>query len=143
MNAGWFRTLAATAPWLAAGLVTAMYVMLYVSLAPAQAVTLELPETAIADSARPGLVALVMPGGGKGGNAEGTLVFFDDARYVLQDPSGSSELSARMAELSAEKKCRELTILCDRRVPSGDLMKLMELAKKVRIGHVQIAEKRD
>lgn len=143
MNMAWFKGLALIAPWLTLALIIAMFSFLYSSLAPAPAVSLELPETKLSDAARPGLVALLLPGGAAGAQIDGSLVFFDDARYVLSDPTSVEEFSRRLEERSMETRCGTLTVLSDRRVPAGDLMRVMELAKKVRLSHVQIAEKLD
>lgn len=143
MNMAWFKGLALIAPWLTLALIIAMFSFLYSSLAPAPAVSIELPETKLSDSARPGLVALLLPGGAAGAQIDGSLVFFDDARYVLSDPTSVEEFSRRLEERSMETRCGTLTVLSDRRVPAGDLMRVMELAKKVRLSHVQIAEKLD
>lgn len=143
MNGSWFKGLVLMSPWLTLVLVLAMFSFLYSSLAPAPAVSLDLPDTSMSDSSNPGMVALLLPGGANGAQPEGSLVFFDDARYVLSDPASDAELSKRLGERSQETRCGILTLLCDRRVPAGDLMRVMELAKRVRISHVQIAEKRD
>lgn len=143
MNGAWFKGLVLMAPWLTLVLILAMFSFLYSSLAPAPAVSLDLPDTSMSDSSNPGLVALLLPGGANGTQPEGSLVFFDDARYVLSDPASGEGLARRLGERSFETRCGTLTLLCDRRVPAGDLMRVMELARQVRISHVQVAEKRD
>lgn len=140
MNMAWFRYLVQIAPWLTLVLVMVMMSLLYGTLAPAPAVSMELPVSDIADTAQTGLVALLMPGGAQ---SEGTLVFFDDARYVLSDPASVEEFSNRLDERVSETRCGTLTLLSDRRVPSGDLMRVMSIAKGARIVNVQLAEKHD
>ena len=103
----------------------------------------DLPEAGAADSAQPGLVALLIPGDAEGAETDDTLIYFDDARYVLSDQTSLDEFSSRLGDRAVETKCGVLTVLSDRRVPAGDIMKVMALAKSRRLLHVQLAEKRD
>ena len=143
MNPAWLRYLSQIAPWLTLVLVVVMFIFLQGALAPTPAVAFELPDSGTADSAQPGLVALLLPGDVDGGQTEGTLVFFDDARYVLSDPAGAEEFSGRLGERAAETKCGTLTLLADRRVPTGDVMQVMAIARARRLSSVQLAEKHD
>jgi len=143
MNYVWFRYLAQTAPWLTLVLLIVMFVFLQDVMAPLPAVGFELPAPGVADSAQPGLVALLLPGDIEGAQTEGTLVFFDDARYVLSDSAGVEEFAGRLEDRAMEMNCDTLTLLADRRVPAGDLMQVMAIARSRRLAHVQLAEKRD
>ena len=143
MNSAWYRCLVQTAPWLTFALTVAFFILLQGVLAPAPSLLFDLPEPAVADSAQPGLVALLIPGDVEGVEAEGTLIYFDDARYALSDQASLDEFSNRLGDRAIETKCGVLTLMSDRRVPAGDLMKVMALAKSRRLLHVQLAEKRD
>ena len=143
MNFAWFRHLSQTAPWLTILLIAVLFVFLQGSLAPVPSLLFDLPDAGAADSAQPGLVALFIPGDMEGAESDGTLVYFDDARYVMSDRVSLDEFSNRLGERAIETKCGVLTLLSDRRVPAGDIMKIMSLAKAARLLHVQLAEKRD
>ncbi|MBR3924096.1 MAG: biopolymer transporter ExbD [Kiritimatiellae bacterium] len=143
MNAAWFRYLVQMAPWLTVLLIAAFFLILQSVMAPVPSLLFDLPEAGAADSVKPGLVALLIPGDIEGAETDGTLVYFDDARYVLSDPVSLEELSNRLGERAVETKSGVLTLLSDRRVPAGDVMKVMALAKARRLLHVQLAEKRD
>ena len=143
MNFAWFRYLVQIAPWLTIMLIAVLFVLLQGALAPVPSLLVDLPEAGAADSAQPGLVALLIPGDVEGAETEGTLVYFDDARYVLSDQTSLDEFSNRLGDRAVETKCGVLTLLSDRRVPAGDVMKVMALAKSRRLLHVQLAEKRD
>ena len=143
MNAAWFRYLVQTAPWLTVLLIAVFFLLLQGTLAPVPSLLFDLPEAGAADSAQPGLVALLSPGDIEGAETDGTLVYFDDARYVLSDPVSLDEFSSRLGSRAVESKCGVLTLLSDKRVPAGDVMKVMALAKSRRLLHVQLAEKRD
>ena len=143
MNFAWFRYLVQMAPWLTLVLLIVMAQFLFSALAPIPAVSCELPDSGLADSARPGLVALLLPGDGNDAQPSGSLVFFDDARYMLSDPASMDEFAMRLEERAEETLCGTLTLLSDRRVPVGDVMRVMAIAKGRRLAHVQLAEKRD
>jgi biopolymer transport protein ExbD len=143
MNFAWFRYLSQIAPWLTVILLTVLFVFLQGALAPVPSLLFDLPEAGAADSARSGLVALLIPGDIEGAEADGTLLYFDDARYVMSDTVSLDEFSSRLGERAIETKCGVLTLLADRRVSAGDVMKVMSLAKSARLLHVQLAEKRD
>ena len=143
MNAAWFRYLSQMAPWLTVLLLIAFLVLLQGVMAPAPSLLFDLPDSGAADSSQPGLVALLIPGDIEGAETDGTLVYFDDARYVLSDAVSRDEFSNRLGDRAVESSFRVLTLLSDRRVPVGDVMKVMALAKARRLLHVQLAEKRD
>jgi len=141
MNLPWFRHLTQVAPWLTLALLVALFLFLQGALSPAPTLAFELPEAGAADSAEPGLVALLLPGDAGGTQMEGSLLFFDDDRYALADSAGVDEFSARLASRASETKCGVLTLLCDRRVPAGDVMQVMTLARQKGLVRVQLAEK--
>lgn len=143
MSFSWFRHLSQIAPWLTLLLTVVLFLFLLGTLSPVPSLLFDLPETGAADSAKPGLVALLIPGDIEGAEDNGTLVYFDDARYVLSDHASLDEFSNRLANRAIETKCGVLTLMADRRVPAGDVMKIMAIAKAGRLLHVQLAEKRD
>ncbi len=139
----WFRHLSQIAPWLTLLLTAVLFIFLEGTLSPVPSLLFDLPEAGSADSVKPGLVALLIPGDIEGAEDDGTLIYFDDARYVLTDQVSLDEFSNRLASRAIETKCGVLTLLTDRRVPAGDVMKIMAVAKAGRLLHVQLAEKRD
>ena len=143
MNPLWLRYLSHTAPWLTLVMLIIMFVFLQNTLLPVPAVGFSLPEHGQSDSNTPGLVALLLPGDANGAQTDGTLVFFDDARYVLSDSAEVEEFSMCLGDRAAETKCDTLTLLADRRVPTGDVMQIMAIARAKRFAHVQLAEKCD
>jgi biopolymer transport protein ExbD len=143
MNFAWFRYLSHMAPWLTVLLIAVLFIFLQGTLAPAPSLLFDLPDAGAADSTRPGLVALLIPGDIEGAKENGTLVYFDDARYVMTDPSSMDDFSERLSDRAVGTKSAVLTLLSDRRVPAGDVMKIMALAKAARLQHVQLAEKND
>ena len=83
---------------------------------------------------------LVLPGASAG---EETLVFFDDARYSLSDESSVLTLKERLGARSLAEPSNTFLLLADRRVPAGDIIRLVGIARESGLSRVQIAERRE
>lgn len=86
---------------------------------------------------------------------EGTLVFFDDTRYVLSNPSQMDSFSRQLSERisfvpdvgrddnGAETLKPTLLLMIDRRITVEEQMKFVRLARKCGVAQVMIAAKKD
>jgi biopolymer transport protein ExbD len=74
------------------------------------------------------------------GNEE-TLIFFDDDRYVSQDEDQMAMLAERLRNRMALGRSRELLLLADKRVPHGDVMRFVNVAREAGMRQVNVAEK--
>ena len=142
-GAPWSRPLVAAAPWLTLLLLLTMFYFLGGRLTGAAGTVFELPDPAGRQMDTPALAALVMPSAREGGKAEGTLVFFDDARYSLADKSSFAALREQMALRARENPSGTLLLFVDRRVGAGDVMALTGMARDAGIRRVQVGEKRE
>jgi len=142
-GAKWARPLCAAAPWISLALLAALFGIAAKETTFARGTVFDLPESAAADAADPGLTAFVLPVPRSAGGGDETLVFFDDARFVPADAASAANLSQRLAARASDAHSGTLLLLADRRVPAGDLMKLMALARKSGLKHVQVAERRE
>ena len=142
-GAAWMRPFAASAPWLTLALVLALAALAGGRFAVAPGITFDLPSAAVQEADTAGLVALVLPLARESGGGEETFVFFDDARFAISDPASADSFRRSLEERIAADKSGVLQLLADRRIPSGDLMGITELARKAGARRVQIAEKRD
>lgn len=123
------------APWITVVLLLLMFRLIDGTLAAEKGALFDLPDTAPLDAEATGLVALVMP------MAKDTLVFFDDSRYVLDDPASVTLFAEQFAARVATSDNRTLLILADRRVRGGELMRLAALARKGGAKKILFAEK--
>jgi biopolymer transport protein ExbD len=136
----WLRPFSAAVPWITVGLLLQMLALVGGTLTRAEGVLFDLPPDGPADGAdgvRTKLVVLVMP------MPNETLVFFDDARYALGDPSSVSAFAAELAERAGKLGEKTLLVLADRRVAGGDLMKLAGVVRGAGLERVLVAEKRE
>lgn len=130
--------MAAAAPWVTLALLLAMLAMMGDKFPQAAGTLVELPSGGGTDAVRTELAALVLPGGSEGG----TLAFFDDARYLLDDAASMAAFGRRLGERVAEEAADVLLLLADKRVPAGDVMRLVGVARECGVARVQIAERR-
>ena len=136
-GAGWLRPAFAAMPYLTVGLLLVQLLFLGGTLSATKGVLFELPSGAFSDVERTDLIALVMPVGHE------TVVFFDDARYVLGDASSMRNFAENLSERVSHSAGKSLLVLADRRVPSGGLVELVALARTHAVERVLVAGKRE
>ena len=132
----WFAMAAEAAPWLSVGLVLLMLNMIGGTMTAARGFLFDLPAGEVEEGDVTSLVALAasMPGG--------TLVFFDDARYSLGDPSSVAAFCGHLSERVAATPRKTLLLLADKSVPAGDLMEIAASARRSGAKKVLFAVKR-
>ena len=118
------------------GLLFAMLWTMAGALTTADGALFDLPRGEIRDVAEVSASALVQR------TDQGTLVFFDDTRFVLGDEAQTAALSALLAAKVANRDRPTLLVLADRRVSAGDLMRLADVAKGAGVERTLFAERR-
>lgn len=136
----WTKPLFAAVPWVTLTLLLALFAFIGDRLPQVPGLVCDLPAPVAGQAEATGLAALVLPGAGEGGE---TLVFFDDARYSLSDEASVATLKDRLGMRAGAEPSRTFLLLADRRVPSGDVLRLVGLARESGLAHVQIAERRE
>ena len=142
-GARWTKPLFAAVPWITLALLLVMFALLGDTLTAAPGVVFDLPAPVGRQAASPDATMLVLPSANVG-ESGGTLAFFDDARYVLDDPQSVALLREQLFAHVQENAARPaLLVLADSRVASGDLHQIVGLARKAGVKQVQIAERRE
>ena len=131
VGVAWLRPLVAAVPWITVGVLLLMFYLIAGTFTSARGVLFDLPSAGMDEGVRTKLVALVMP------KPNETLVFFDDARFLLGDPVSVSAFGALLSERAAKTGERSLLVL------AGELMKLAGLAKSSGIERILFAERRE
>lgn len=142
----WARPFCAAAPWVTLGLLLTLLILVADRLPQASGLLCALPPPVAGQAVSTRLAALVLPGASGGSDASEvpqTLVFFNDARYSLSDEASVALLREHLEARAAAEPSRTLLLLTDQRVPSGDVMKLVALARASGVQQVQMAEKRE
>ena len=132
----WLRPLVAAAPWLTLAVLLVMMFLLGGTLAIREGVLFELPDAGVGEGESTSLVALMLP------MSRETLVFFDDARFVLGDTQSMGVFRDQLSERAAKLKERTLLVLADRRIQAGEIMKFAAIAKSGGVGRILFAERR-
>lgn len=132
----WLRPFVSAAPWVTLAILVLMVSLLGGTLAVREGVLFDLPDSGIAEGESASLVALLLP------MSHETLVFFDDARYVLGDAQSMDTFREQLSERSGKLKERTLLVLADRRISTGELMGFAASAKRAGIGRILFAERR-
>lgn len=138
-GAAWARPFIAACPYLSFGVLLLQLAFANsVFSTDVPGVVVDLPAGAVSESALPSEVALVSPAEN---HSSPPFVFFDDGRY---DMSSSDDIAAFKLRLAAKtaKNSDTLLLLADRRIPSGELMHIVEVVRASGVKRVQIGEKK-
>ena len=135
-GAAWLKPFVAAAPAVSVGILVLLLHVVSGKLTAAEGVLFDLPSAAATDAVGEAPVALVMP------VPRETLVFFDDARYLMGDDASVRALGDQFAHRFARASRKTLLVLADRRVASGELMRLAALAKANGVERILFAEKK-
>ena len=150
----WAKPLFAAVPWITLTLLLALFAIIGDRLPQVPGMVCDLPAPVVRQNEEKdrdkgllppvpvstGLAALVLPAAGDGGE---TLVFFDDARYSLSDETSIAVLKDRLGVRAGAETSGTFLLLADRRVPAGDVMRLVGIARESGLTRVQIAERRE
>ena len=136
-GAAWLKPFVAAAPAVSVGILVLLLHVVSGTLTAAEGTLFDLPSAAPTDAVLgEAPVALVMP------VPRETLVFFDDARYLMGDDASVRALGDQFAHRFARASRKTLLVLADRRVASGELMRLAALAKANGVERILFAEKK-
>ncbi len=136
---GWLRALSAAVPWVTAIVLFAMINKIDGVFSLEKGALLDLPSSKVGDLSDTTAVAFMLS------TDEGTLLFFDDTRYVFSDKIQMEKFAAQLEEKVsfAPTSNPVLLVLADSRIPSGQLHEIAAMAKKSGVTKIMFAEKSD
>ena len=129
------RPFFAAVPWITVGAILLMLHMVGGTFTKAEGVVFDLPSTGLSDGEPTPLVALVLP------LQNETCVFFDDARYSLDDAASTLALGEHLAERAAKVEVRSLLVLSDRRTTCECISKVAAAARRSGFERILFANK--
>ena len=133
----WLRPFFAAVPWITAGALLLMLHMVGGTLTRAEGVLFDLPSGDLSDGEATPLVALVLP------LQNEACVFFDDARYSLDDAASAAALGEHLAERAAKVEAKSLLVLSDRRITCDSISKVASVARRNGLERILFANKSD
>jgi biopolymer transport protein ExbD len=137
----WAQTLLVSVPWINAVILVVLLFAVHGQMVITPGVVFDLPRAPLREGARPGLTALMIVVARDAPDGEETLIFFDDDRYSAQDEEQMAMLSERLKNRMALGRSRELLLLADKRVPHGDVIRFVNIAREAGMVRVNVAEK--
>lgn len=135
-GASWSRALIVAAPFLSVLLLVIMFYVIGGTFTLCEGVLFDLPESSFSDADREAPVALVMPLG------HDTMVFFDDTRYLLSESHSFDALERNISDVVMRSGRTTLLVLADKRIASGELMKIASSLRRGGMKRVLFAEKK-
>ena len=133
----WLKPIVAAAPWITLCVLVLMMSLASGVFALSGGVVFELPQGLSKDAEGSELVALVMP------TARETLVFFDDARFSMDDPQSLCAFLSQLTERARKKNEDSLLVLADKRVAGGEIFRLAGMAREAGLRKILFAEKKE
>ena len=131
----WTRYLIVLAPWLTVFLSLAMFLLLEKSICVPEGMNVNLPSTTIGDSTQADVTVLVVAASG------GTLIFFDDARYLVADDAAMETLREHLSNALSHTQTKTILVLAGKNISAGELMKFANVASRSGASKVLFAEK--
>ena len=137
----WARTLLAAVPWVNAVILVVLLLAVHGKLAITPGMAFDLPPAPLREGMRHDLTALMIEVSRDAPGGEETLIFFDDDRFSARDEDQMAMLSERLKDRMVARRGRELLLLADKRVPHGDVVRFVNLAREAGMTRVNVAEK--
>ncbi len=139
----WAQAILFSVPWINTLILIVLLYLYHERIAVSPGIVFDLPETPLRDGSHTGLTALMFAVTHESMAREEALVFFDDARYVVQDSEQMSKLTDQIRLRMKSATSRDFLLLADKRVSHGDIMRFVTILCNAGVSKVNVAEKPD
>jgi biopolymer transport protein ExbD len=126
------------APWLDVILLFLFFVYLNSRWVLQPGVVIELPDGPFREGSHFGMVAVAMSIETSDGRAAKRIVFFDDERFMLQQPEQKEALRRAFTARVEQHPDTALVIQADKHLPHGTVMEIVNMALDAGVGKVNI-----
>lgn len=127
-------------PWVDILLLVAAFVLLDTRLALQPGIVVDLPQQAFQSGGHgPKVNLVVMWMGGRPPAAGREVIFFEDVRYLLENPYEQQALQEALVNAARHRPELQLALFADRQVSHGTVMDLMAMAVQAGIPEVNLA----
>lgn len=138
----WARAALAAVPWVNVLVLVGLLFMVHGRLVMTPGMMFDLPSAPLREGMLSGrLTALMISVDRENAGGDETLIFFDDDRYSAQDADQLAVLSERLRSRLSLQSHFELLLLADKRVPHGDVIRFVNVAREAGVQRVCVAEK--
>lgn len=132
------RALSVAVPWITVALLLLMLFFMGAALTSREGVLFELPrsEGTLGDFDETTAFALLLP------NEQGTFVFFNDQRYILEDKPQMDIFVDQLRDQLRTAEKPTLYVLADARIRHGTIQRFAETARRSGAARILFAEKK-
>lgn len=124
-------------PWLNAVVIVALTMVLSRRITISPTIEFELPRTQYTESAETGAgLVMLRPNAGE----KDTIVFFDDVRYRVGS-GDETNLYEHISRYATKFNSAQILLLADKNVFHGDVMNIVNLARRAGVARVNVAVK--
>lgn len=137
----WVHAMIIAAPWLNVIILVGTLFAVHNRIAITPGVIFDLPQAPFSEGAAGGLTVLMFSVSRETQLGEETQVFFDDERYRIQNEEEATRLANRLGESIGTGRRQDILLLADKRVPHGDVMRFVYMARQAGARQINVAEK--
>ncbi len=137
----WAQSILASVPWVNTVVIMVLLLSVNQRMVVSPGVMFDLPRAPLREGMHAGLTALMISVARDTPGGDEALVFFDDDRFVAQDPEQLAMFRDRIKSRLALGSRRELLLLADKRVRHGDVVLLVNAVREAGVQRVNVAEK--
>lgn len=138
----WARALLASVPWVNALALALLLLVAHGRVAVSPGLPFDLPSGPLGEGLPPGPAAMMIPVAGEDpSGARETMIFFDDERFLAGDKGQMEILADHIRQRAARGAGQALLLMADRRVPHGDVIDFVNLARGAGVKQVHVAIK--
>lgn len=137
----WAQAIIFSVPWINMLILILLLFLYHQRLAISPGIVFDLPSAPLREGSHTGLTALMFAVTHESMVQEEALVFFDDARYMVQDDEQMASLAEQIRLRMKSSDDRDFLLLADKRVSHGDIMRFVTILRNAGVSKVNVAEK--
>ena len=127
------------APWLDFVLLLLIFGLLQSNMVLQPGVLVALPDAPFSQGSGMGLVAVVLAVSDADSGRDSAIVFFDDERFMVDNPSQMDGFAQALAERLEDHPDAPLVLQADKSIPQGTIVEIVTIASGVGVPKVNVA----
>lgn len=137
----WAQAAMYSVPWINVLILIVLLFLYHERIAISPGIVFDLPPAPLREGSHTGLTALMFAVTHEAMARDEALVFFDDARYMVEDNEQMSALADQVRLRIKNSTSRDFLLLADKRVTHGDIMRFVNILRNAGVSRVNVAEK--
>ena len=137
----WAQAVLYSVPWINTLILIVLLFLYHQRIAISPGIVFDLPSAPLREGSHTGLTALMFAVTHESMARDEALVFFDDARYMVQDDEQMSTLAEQIRLRMKNADSKDFLLLADKRVSHGDIMRFVTILRNTGVSKVNVAER--